>query len=113
VRLYRQLLLIVAVSLLVVVQSSRLNAQQTGAKRYQLKGTVVSVDVGHSQLTIDMEAIPGYMDAMTMSYRVAGSSVLKTLKKGDRIRATLVVQGQDEHLENITIVPPPQGGSKK
>ena len=93
--------LVAAVGVLFVVQP-RLHADQ--AKRYELKGTVVSVDVGQSELTVDMQAIPGYMDAMTMPYKVADVAVLKTLKKGDRIRATIVVQNVDERLENISVV---------
>ena len=108
-RLPRQLLLIVAVFLLTIIQSCRLNAEQTGSKRYSLRGTVASVDASHAQLTVNMEAIPGYMDAMTMPYSVVGSSsVLKNLKKGDRIHATVVVHGDDEHLEDVTVDLPPQ-----
>ena len=98
----RTLLLVAIVGTLLSVCCTRVNAGQP--KRYDLKGTVVSVDVGHSELTVDMEAIPGYMDAMTMPYRVSDVSPLKTLKKGDRIRATVVVKDDNEHLENIQIV---------
>ena len=105
-KLSRSLLLVTAVFLLAFGQWQTLHADQT--KRYPLTGTVVSVDVSHYRLTVDMEAIPGYMDAMTMPYKVPDNSVLKTLKKGQRIRATVVVQGDDEHLENITVVPSPQ-----
>jgi Cu/Ag efflux protein CusF len=109
VKPFRQLFMIVAISLLLLSQGRWLNAQQAGAKHYPLTGIVVSVDASHSQLTVDAQAIPGYMDAMTMPYTVAGSSNLKALKKGDHIRATVVVQGDDERLENVTVVSPPKG----
>jgi len=102
--------LVVAIGVLFLVQP-RVHADQT--KRYELKGAVVSVDAGHGELTVAMEAIPGYMDAMTMPYKVSDAAVLKTLHKGDRIRATIVVQNDDEHLENVKVVPaPPQKASK-
>jgi protein SCO1/2 len=99
---------IAAVAVLFLVQP-RLHADQ--AKRYELKGAVVSVEA--DELTVDMEAIPGYMDAMTMPYRVADVAVLKTLKKGDRIRAIIVVQNEDEHLENIKVVSEQQNKASK
>ena len=107
----RSLLFVISLYLLALAPWQWLKADQT--KRYPLTGTVVSVDVSHYQLTVDMEAIPGYMDAMTMPYKVPDNSVLKTLKKGQRIRATVVVQGDDEHLENITVVSSPQTKSPK
>jgi Cu/Ag efflux protein CusF len=38
---------------------------QTPAQRYDLKGKVVSVDKSARKLTVDHEAIPGFMGAMT------------------------------------------------
>jgi Cu/Ag efflux protein CusF len=39
---------------------------QTQPQRYDLKGKVVSVDKSGKKLTVDHEAIPGFMGAMTM-----------------------------------------------
>ena len=85
------------------------------AKYYQLKGMVISVDVGHEQIIVDHEAIPGFMEAMTMSYGVKDDAALKKLKPGDRITARVVVTSDDVWLDNIVIVqkaaanaPPPK-----
>jgi protein SCO1/2 len=85
------------------------------AKYYQLKGTVISVDVGHEQIIVNHEAIPGFMEAMAMSYGVKDDAALKQLKPGDRITARVVVTSDDVWLDNIVIVqkaaantPPPE-----
>jgi protein SCO1/2 len=79
------------------------NASQTPAKRYQLKGKVVSVDQKNKTVDIDSAAIPGFMDAMTMPYSVKPESELEQLHPGDSIAADLVVTGDGGWLENIVI----------
>ena len=74
------------------------------AKYYQLKGTVISVDVGHEQIIVDHETIPGFMEAMTMSYGVKDNAALNQLKAGDRITARVVVTSDDVWLDNIVVV---------
>lgn len=77
---------------------------ELNAKYYQLKGTVISVDVGHEQVIVDHEAIPGFMEAMTMSYGVKDDAALKTLTPGDRITARVVVTSDDVWLDKIVVV---------
>ncbi len=85
------------------------------AKYYQMKGAVISVDVGHEQIIVSHEAIPGFMEAMTMSYGVKDDAALKQLKPGDRITARVVVTSDNVWLDNIVIArkaaanaPPPE-----
>jgi protein SCO1 len=73
------------------------------AKRYHLKGTVVSVDQRAHMVNVDADAIPGFMDAMMMPYSVKPASELGRLSPGDAITADVVVQGDNYWLENITI----------
>lgn len=61
---------------------------------YEIRGTVVAVDVGRRLLEIDHEAIPGVMAAMIMPYEVADASLLQGLAAGDRVRGTLRVDGR-------------------
>jgi Cu/Ag efflux protein CusF len=87
--------------------------QQEPAKRYPLSGKVVSTDAGASQVVVDAKDIPGFMEAMTMGYKVKDASVLKSLAPGDEITADVVVQGANYWLENIQVTkkagaPPPQ-----
>jgi protein SCO1 len=77
--------------------------QTESAKRYQLKGKVVSVDKQAHMLNVDGEAIPGFMSAMTMPYNVKPETQLDKLSPGDAITADVVVQGDDSWLENISV----------
>jgi protein SCO1/2 len=74
---------------------------------YQLKGTVISVDKGHEQVIVDHEAIPGFMEAMTMAYTVKDDAALEKLKAGDRITARVVVPSHGVWLDHIQIVETP------
>ncbi|MEO8042418.1 MAG: SCO family protein [Acidobacteriota bacterium] len=79
----------------------------TSAKRYQLKGKVVSVDRDKKRAKIDHEAIEGYMDAMTMEFPVHEDWVWDDLVPGAEIRAELVVDSSAKDpywLEKIGIV---------
>ena len=73
------------------------------AKRYHLKGKVVSVDKKSKMLNVDGEDIPGFMPAMTMPYEVKPESQLDKLKPGDAITADVVVQDEKGWLENIAV----------
>jgi protein SCO1/2 len=79
------------------------NVQASAAKRYHLKGKVVSIDRPSRMAMIDSEAIPGFMDAMTMPYQVKPETELDKLKPGDAITADVVVQGDNGWLENIVV----------
>lgn len=78
-------------------------SQQPPAKKYELQGRVVGVDAGARQLTIANQAIPGYMEAMTMAYTVSQDDtwVFRAIAPGDQIHATLVV-GKDAELHDIS-----------
>ena len=77
--------------------------KNSSAKRYHLKGKVVSIDKQSKMANIDSEAIPDFMDAMTMPYNVKPESDLDKLKAGDAITADVVVQDEKAWLENIAV----------
>ena len=62
-----------------------------GEKLYVLNGKIVGRDAAENSLTIDHEAIPGYMEAMTMDYIVRGAKVDALPPNGTAIAATLHV----------------------
>src|SRR5712692_3117997 len=72
-------------------------------QRYPVKGTVVSVDKRGSTVTISHEAIPGYMEAMTMPFKLKDERLLSDVADGDRVQATLVVAGLKSWLEDVVI----------
>ncbi len=74
------------------------------AKRYPLKGRVVSVDLAKGKANIDHEKIPGYMEEMTMPFPIHDREILQTLSPNANVKAELVVNpDQDYWLENIVI----------
>lgn len=62
-----------------------------GEKTYAMAGKIVGRDVSENSLTIDHQAIPGYMEAMTMDYIVRGANVDSLPPNGTAITATLHV----------------------
>jgi len=56
------------------------------------EGKVIAVVPDSRQLVVDHQEIPGFMDAMTMGYRVDPPSLLEGLQAGDRIRFTIDAQ---------------------
>jgi len=74
-----------------------------GAKRYELKGKVVSADKANHKVTIQHEEIAGYMDAMTMPFTLPDDWVYSELKPGAQIQATLVVDQNRTWLENPVV----------
>lgn len=53
------------------------------------EGKVVAVVFESEQIVVDHEEIKGFMDAMTMGYKVSSTALLKGLKPGDRVRFTI------------------------
>src|SRR2546423_14787455 len=73
------------------------------AQRYELKGTVVSVDQRGETITIAHQEIPGYMEAMAMPFKPKDRWVLDQAQPGNRLQATLVVDGLRSWLEDVVI----------
>ncbi len=73
------------------------------AATYQLKGIVVSSDAAKGIVTIDTEAIPGLMGAMTMPYKLAQPGVATELHPGDHVMARLRVSTTASVLDQIDV----------
>jgi protein SCO1/2 len=78
--------------------------QQAGVKRYHIRGIVVSSDAKTGAVTVDTDAIPGYMDAMTMPYTLKQPNIATELHPGDTITATLEASANADVLDEIVIV---------
>jgi protein SCO1/2 len=92
---------LVLLCLLLVSCKSQPAAPQ--GKRYELKGTVVSIDRPNQSATISHEEIKGYMEAMTMPYKLKDAWPLDVMKPGDQIQATLVVTDDSDWLEDVVV----------
>ncbi len=56
------------------------------------EGDVVATMPNAGQIVLDHRAIPGFMEAMTMGYRIEPSSLLEHVKPGDAVRFTIDVE---------------------
>jgi protein SCO1 len=108
----RKLLMVAMLSLAFAVgcHSGAKPAVQPAAaafKVYKMRGKVVSTNPATGEATMDHEAIPGFMDAMTMPYKLKDPSILSELHPGDTITADVLVSqdpNADVLLDNIVIV---------
>jgi protein SCO1/2 len=76
-------------------------------KVYKLRGKIVSTNPATGEATINHEAIPGFMDAMTMPYKLKDPSILSELHPGDTITADVLVSQNpdgDVLLDHIVVV---------
>jgi protein SCO1/2 len=64
---------------------------EAGERLYALTGTILSVDEEDNALRIQHEAIPQFMEAMTMDFTVRGADVAELPKEGSRVTARLHV----------------------
>jgi len=96
------LIIILALPLLACRQEAPPTASPN-ASRYDLRGKVVSFDKARQEVTIAHEAIPGYMEAMTMPFTLNEEWVFDVLTPGAQIQATLVVDGARSWIETPTV----------
>jgi Cu/Ag efflux protein CusF len=76
----------------------------SAVKRYPLKGKVLSVDKEAGSAIVDAGDIPGFMNAMAMTYPIPDQKAVAGLNGGDAITADVVVTGDGKyHLENIVV----------
>src|SRR5690348_3249660 len=86
-------------------------AQTTQNKKsYTFHGKVEAVDANDKSLKVNGEEVKGWMAAMTMDYKVEDPSVLKKVKPGDQIMAT--VYDSDLVLHKVRVMPKQNGDSK-
>src|SRR5260370_34911201 len=67
------------------------SASDSSYKTFKLRGKVVSTNPSTGEVTVNHEAIPGFMEAMTMPYKVKDANILSELHPGDVITADLLV----------------------
>ncbi|MGA2571305.1 MAG: SCO family protein [Terracidiphilus sp.] len=78
-----------------------------GVTVYMLRGKIVSTDPAHGIVVVNHEAIPGFMEAMTMPYQLKDPSVASELHPGDTITADVLVSKSSEEtvlLDHIVVI---------
>ena len=76
-------------------------------KIYSLRGKVISTDPATGEVMLDHDAIPGFMAAMTMPYKLKDPSILSELHPGDVITGDLFVSQDadaDVFIDHIVVV---------
>ena len=68
---------------------------------FHIRGKVVSTNAAH--VTLDGEAVPGFMDAMTMPYKLKDPMVATELHPGDRIMATILADRDGSDFANVRL----------
>ncbi|MEP7270504.1 MAG: SCO family protein [Acidobacteriota bacterium] len=94
---------VLLLALLLVGCGSKPPQPSESAKRFEVRGKVVAVDRPNKKVTIDHQAIVGYMDAMTMPFTLVDDWAFSDLQPGATIQATLVVDTGRTWLENPII----------
>ena len=83
---------------------SVLGCAKPQAKHYALHGKIMSVDkLGH-ELIVDHDAIPGFMEAMTMPYPVSDNAMLEQVAPGDEIRGEIAVAKDHIEIDKLEVV---------
>jgi protein SCO1/2 len=80
------------------------SGQQAGVKQYNIRGVVVSSDAKTGQVTVDTDAVPGYMGAMTMPYTLRQANIATELHPGDTITAVLTPTNDADYLDQIDVI---------
>jgi protein SCO1/2 len=79
--------LIAILALTLSMAAACLGQTAPAKKSYQFHGKVESVSA--DGITVNGDKVEGWMDAMTMKYKVDDPKVLKKVKAGDEITATV------------------------
>ena len=78
------------------------SSPSTGSRQdISVRAKVVSVK--GPDVMLDHEAVPGFMGAMTMSYKLKDPSVGSELHPGDRITATFLVTKDSDGLDSVLV----------
>lgn len=72
---------------------------------YSVRGQVARVVDGGRRLAVDHETIPGYMDAMRMTFPVQDAAQARDLQPGDKITFQLFVSGSSAVIGGVEMLP--------
>jgi protein SCO1 len=73
--------------------------------KHDISGVVLKVDHERHSLLVSCKSVPGYMDAMVMSFPVRDATVLDSLQPGEAIQFSFVVNGSTGYADNIRTRP--------
>jgi protein SCO1/2 len=91
------------VTLVLVTGCDNTARQPAAPKTYSVRGKVLEVDAKKQEILLQHEAVPGFMEAMTMPYKVADPAAINELHANDKITATIVVMNSGVDLHDVVI----------
>lgn len=74
-------------------------------QKHEVTGLLLSVDSARHTITVSCKEIPGYMEAMVMSFPVKDSTLPQGLQPGVMVDFTLVVDNDTSFVEQIHVRP--------
>lgn len=87
----------------VASESAPAKAELPGAKIFAVKGVVEELLPGGKVVRIRHEAIPDYMEAMSMPFDVKDPQELKGLKAGDEVSFRMLVTEDDGWIDQVKV----------
>ena len=91
---------IAVLGLALLIAAACLGQAPAGKKSFRFHGKVESVSA--DGITVNGDKVEGWMGAMTMKYKVHDPKILKTVKAGDEITAT-VYEGDTSSLHKVQV----------
>jgi protein SCO1 len=70
-------------------------------REYELRGQVLDTRAEFLEVRMRHEEIPGYMEPMTMSFRVKDAALLERCAPGDLVRGRLLVTEREAWIESL------------
>jgi protein SCO1 len=74
-------------------------------KTFDIKGTVLAVDLKKPAVKLDHQDIPGFMQAMVMEFDAASPKVIEGLKAGDKVSGKLKVEAGNSVITRLDKLP--------
>ena len=102
---FRPILLTVALFLTSACAEAPKPLSEEGEKLYPVRGTIISRDAGDNTLRLQHEAIPDFMEAMTMDFGVRGAKVADLPPDTTRVEATLHVTDNSYWITGVKKAP--------
>jgi Cu/Ag efflux protein CusF len=82
-------------------------SRQSGSvQTYVFHGIPLSIDTAQRSVMVDHEEIEGYMEPMTMPFKVADTALFAKVRIGERMRFVLHVAYNAPRITDVEALPP-------
>ena len=80
---------------------------------YQFRGLVMAVEPSRQHVTIAHGDIPNHMKAMTMSFAVKNTNLLRGIGVGDSVSGILAVRRPEVWLDSLVLIVTPPAADRQ